>query len=49
MFFPVSKILRHAGRAALATAAVVCVLAISGLALVLTLVLAPPLKRPRSP
>jgi hypothetical protein len=45
MFAPISTIMRHAGEAVFAVTAAVCVLVLSGLALVLTLVLAPPLKR----
>jgi hypothetical protein len=48
MFAPVNTIMRHAGGAAFAVTAAVCVLVLSGLALVLTLILAPPLKRLRS-
>ena len=48
MFAPVNTIMRHAGGAAFAAAAAICVFMLSGLALVLTLVLAPPLKRLRS-
>jgi len=40
--------MRRAGKAALAVTAALCVLALSGLALVLTLILAAPLKRLRS-
>jgi len=47
MFATVSTIMRHAGGAALAVVAAVCVLMLSGVALVVTLVLAPPLKRLR--
>ncbi len=47
MFPAVDTIMPHAGKAALAVTAAVCVLALSSLALVLTLVLAPPLKRLR--
>jgi len=43
MFAPVDTIMRHAGKAALAVTAAVCVLVLCGLALMLTLVLAPPL------
>ena len=45
MYASVNAILRKMGQAALAAAAILCVLAVSGLALVLTLVLGPPIKR----
>jgi hypothetical protein len=45
MFPALNTIMRHAGKVALTTAAAVCVLAISAIALVLTLMLAPPLKQ----
>jgi hypothetical protein len=47
MFASVNAILRNIGQAVLAAAAILCVLAVSGLALVLTLILAPPLRRLR--
>ena len=45
MFASVNAILGKMGQAVLAAAAILCVLAVSGLALVLTLILAAPLKR----
>jgi hypothetical protein len=47
MFASLNAILRKMGQAALAAAAILCVLAVSGLALVLTLILAAPLRRLR--
>jgi hypothetical protein len=44
MFAPVNTIMRHPGGAALAVTAAVCALVLNGQALVLILVLAPPLK-----
>ena len=49
MFAAVNTILRRAGLAILAAAAAVCVHVLSGLALVLALILAAPLKRLRAP
>jgi hypothetical protein len=45
MFPALNTIMRHAGNVVLTAAAAVCVLAISAVALVLTLMLAPPLKQ----
>lgn len=48
MFARIITMMRFIGSAALATLAAVCVLAISGLALVVTMFLAPPRKRLRN-
>lgn len=48
MFARVITMMRFIGSAVLATFAAVCVLAISGLAMVVTMFLAPPLKRLRN-
>ena len=48
MFAAVSKSMRHAGSLALAAGAALCLLALTGLALMLTLILAAPLERLRT-
>lgn len=46
MFAATANIMRHAAAAMLSALAMACVLVVCGLALILTLVLASPLKRP---